>query len=255
MSHDFTAYLAALLPVTEQAGAAIMRYYRMPIDVHRKDDNSPTTIADAAAEEIILKALSALTPDIPVVAEEAVAEGRIPVLPDNATFWLVDPLDGTKEFLKQTDQFTVNIGLIVNGVPVFGIVGAPALGVLYYGYPGFCAVRRGEDEVVLPRRTAATPPYRVVTSKSHADAGDIKELLGDIPIKSMVPAGSSLKFCLVADGSADFYPRRGTTMEWDTAAGDAVVRAAGAVVLGLDGQPLQYQKPEFRNSGFVVRVV
>jgi 3'(2'), 5'-bisphosphate nucleotidase len=253
-SYPLNAYCDALIPVVLEAGDAIMRHYQTDVDVKRKDDGSPTTLADSEAEAIILKALAALTPDIPVVAEESMAETIAPLI-KNSTFWLVDPLDGTKEFLKKTDEFTVNIGLIVAGIPVLGIIFAPALGDLYYGFGDTVThVNKAGETHTHSANTAHPKPdaLRVVASKSHSDKEKLLKMLNGTEIESFISAGSSLKFCLVAIGAADLYPRTGPTMEWDTAAGDAIVRAAGGRVCTYDGKPLTYNKPTFLNPAFVV---
>ncbi len=244
-----------------EAGVLILAVRRRGLSVERKADLSPVTEADRAAEAEILKCLDEVAPGIPVVAEEAVAAGRIPEVGDE--FFLVDPLDGTKEFVKGGDDFTVNIGLIRNGVPVLGIVLAPATGDLYVGIAGEGAwkakVAAGK---IGPRhkvsiRPAPDGPILVVASKSHRTP-ETDDFIFKFNVGNLVSAGSSLKFCLVAAGEADLYPRMGTTMQWDTAAGDAVVRAAGGSVVTLDGKPLPYGPngeagaAAFRNPWFVV---
>jgi 3'(2'), 5'-bisphosphate nucleotidase len=254
MTFPLKDYCTTLIPTALEAGNAIMRHYQTDVDVKRKDDGSPTTLADSEAEAIILKALAALTPDIPVVAEESMAETIAPLI-KNSTFWLVDPLDGTKEFLKKTDEFTVNIGLIVEGIPVLGIIFAPALGDLYYGFGDTVThVNRAGETKTHSANTVRPKPdaLRVVASKSHSDKEKLLKMLNGTEIESFVSAGSSLKFCLVAIGAADLYPRTGATMEWDTAAGDAIVRAVGGQVCTYNGKPLTYNKPTFLNPAFVV---
>jgi 3'(2'), 5'-bisphosphate nucleotidase len=249
---DFWLLTDALLPVVRQAGEAILQFYHKPIEVVTKDDGSPTTAADAAAEAIVVEALARITPHIPVVAEEASADGHTPMVKE--ALWLVDPLDGTREFIKKTDEFTVNLGLVHHGKPVYGIIYAPALDRLFVGYGK--TMRRWEKGIEQP---VETPPalrqnaLRIVGSRSHRDK-ETEALLSGLPVATNVSAGSSLKFCLVANGEADLYPRLGRTMEWDTAAGDAIVRAAGGQVVCLDGTPLAYNKQQegYANPSFIV---
>ena len=233
--------LDLLVPVAIEAGRAILDARAGKIAVERKSDDSPVTIADRAAEEIILRHLARLAPDTPVVAEEACAAGHLPEV-GNA-FFLVDPLDGTKEFVKGGADFTVNIGLIRDGVPVLGIVYAPATGDLYAGSEGGAFRAKVAKDVPGPRtkiavRTAGEA-VDVVASKSHRTP-ETDTYIARYEVGRLVSAGSSLKFCTVAAGEADLYPRMGTTMQWDTAAGDAVLRAAGGRVTTLDGEPLPY---------------
>lgn len=242
-----------------KAGAEIMRIYAGDIAVARKDDASPVTEADAAAEAIILAGLREMAPDIPIVAEEEAAAGRIP---DTARrFFLVDPLDGTKEFISKNGEFTVNIALIEDGVPVQGAVYAPALGRLYWNDAFGAHVAGVKDDIpglARPIHVRPVPPEGVtaVGSRSHGGA-ETDAYLRAFTVAGFEPAGSSLKFCLVAEGRADLYPRMGRTMEWDTAAGDAVLRAAGGRVETLDGGALTYGKrnqpgeSDFANPWFV----
>ena len=257
---DPDTLVSALLPVAVAAGDAIMRHYAASaaggIDVVRKSDGSPTTAADAEAEAIITAALRLLTPAIAVVAEEAMEEGTTPAIPADGAFWLVDPLDGTKEFIGRTGQFTVNIALIQDAAAVLGIVYVPAERVLYWGTQTGGAFRQQlEGGAMPPQRlhlaASITPPYRVVMSHSHGDKQGIITQFSHVPLGEIVRAGSSLKFCRVAEGAADFYPRLGPTMEWDTAAGHAVLEAAGGVMTRLDGKPFRYHKAGWRNPGFV----
>ena len=243
------ALLEAMTGVARAAGAVVMEVYATDFAVRGKDDASPVTLADERAEALIVPALAALLPGVPVVAEEAVAAGRIPQIGER--FWLVDPLDGTKEFVSRNGEFTVNIALIEGGVPVLGVVFAPALGRLFAGAAGLGA--RVED--AAGRRAIAcraTPPngLTVVASRSHGDAAALDAFLAGRKVASLASAGSSLKLCLVAAGEADLYPRLGRTMEWDIAAGHAVVLAAGGRVCRLDGTALAYGKPGFENPHF-----
>jgi 3'(2'), 5'-bisphosphate nucleotidase len=253
--------LENLINAALEAGAAILEIYGRPDFAARvKQDGSPVTEADAKAEAIILEHLAALAPNIPVVAEESVAEGRTPATAGR--FFLVDPLDGTKEFLNRNGDFTVNIALIEDGRPVLGVVYAPAHGEIYVGEAGAGARRAGVAAgLVGPWRTIAvrTVPAAgldVVASRSHMSE-ETREFVARFPVAELVSAGSSLKFCRVAAGDADLYPRLGRTMEWDTAAGDAVLRAAGGAVRTMDGRPLAYGKRnqaedvDFANPWFV----
>jgi 3'(2'), 5'-bisphosphate nucleotidase len=242
--------LPRVLALADQAGAVILEHYAGEIVATMKADRSPVTEADEAAERVILAGLAEITPDIPVVAEEAVTKGGLPEL-KGGRFWLVDPLDGTREFLSKNGEFTVNIGLIENGLPILGVVTAPAKNLAWWGAVGQGACRR-EASDVGDIRVRARPGQGVVAvaSRSHRDAETDAWLTGQ-GISDTVSAGSSLKFCLVAEGKADVYPRFGTTMEWDTAAGHAVLRAAGGRVSTVTGEPLRYAKPGFKNPGFI----
>ena len=248
-SYTPQALLDALLPIARQAGAAIMDIYATDFAVRGKADASPVTEADERAEALILPALASLTPDIPIVAEEAAAAGRIPSVGER--FWLVDPLDGTKEFINRNGEFTVNIALIENGSPVLGVVFAPALDRLFAGAAGLGAFV--EDKGVrrdIVCRTEPAEGLTVVASRSHGDAEALASFLAGRKVARQTNAGSSLKLCLVAAGEADVYPRLGRTMEWDIAAGDAVLRAAGGIVRTLDGPALRYGKADFANPHF-----
>ena len=244
--------LPKVLAIVEQAGAVILQHYADGTTVSRKADSSPVTAADEAGEAVILAGLRALTPEVPIVAEEAVAKGEVPEV-GAGEFWLVDPLDGTKEFISRNGEFTVNVGLIRDRVPVLGVVLAPARGLAWWGAAGEGASRREDGKVsaIQVRRRPAQGAV-AVASRSHRDA-ETDAWLAAEGISDTVSAGSSLKFCLVAEGKADVYPRFGPTMEWDTAAGDAVLRAAGGSVITTDGEPFRYVKPSFRNPGFIAR--
>ena len=251
------ADLASLLPTLEdlarKAGAAILEVYHSDFAVRQKGDHSPVTAADEKAEAIILPGLKALTPHIPIVAEEEAAAGRIPDV-GHGPFWLVDPLDGTKEFIKRNGEFTVNIGLIVEGRPALGVVLAPDQGVLWAG-AGRSAWRVDSDgnRRVIACRTIPARGAVVLTSRSHREPEALERWLAAYPGATLDFAGSSIKFCKVAEGSADLYPRFGPTCEWDTAAASAVLLAAGGSVTTFDGQPLAYAKPRFRNPDFIAR--
>jgi len=250
-------WLAPLLDTALSAGAAIMNIYNAGIDVREKQDSSPVTDADEAAEAIILETLRTFEPALPIVAEESMAAGDGPNSVGRA-FWLVDPLDGTKEFINKRTDFTVNIGLVVDGVPVLGVVYAPARNLLFWGDAedgAFVAdVADGQQGEARPVTVRPEPADGLiaVASKSHRTP-ETDEFLSALPLKDSQSAGSSLKFCLVAEGEADIYPRFGPTMEWDTAAADAVLRAAGGAVLNPDGSLFVYGKPDFRNGYFIAR--
>lgn len=223
-----------------EAGAAIMPFYRGEAAARIKNDGSPVTAADDAAETLILARLAALGITA-VIAEEAVAAGNIPTVADD--FYLVDPLDGTKEFVSGSGEFTVNIARILNGEPVMGVVYAPAVDVIYAGDErGAWRASRDTLSAPTPIRVAAPgAALRVVASKSHL-TDETRAFVERFTVESFVSSGSSLKFCRVAEGAADLYPRLGRTMEWDTAAGHAVLSAAGGFVRTMDGAPLRYGK-------------
>lgn len=244
-----------------EAGKAIMQIYAGPIDVERKADASPVTEADRRAEAIILRGLRAKWPSIPCVAEEEVATGKVPEIDGAGSFFLVDPLDGTKEFVNRRADFTVNIALVEQGVPVAGTVYAPARGLLFSGSGGLAFRAQVDASGVVAHRAAisvreAKSPPVIVASRSHRTP-ETDAIIARFPQAELISVGSSLKFCLLAAGEADLYPRLGRTMEWDTAAGDAVLRAAGGSTLTLDGQPLIYGKrlphhsDELANPSFV----
>ncbi|WP_176084324.1 3'(2'),5'-bisphosphate nucleotidase CysQ [Martelella sp. HB161492] len=227
-----------------EAGAVIMEIYNGGIDVSYKADASPVTIADEKAEAIILRHLEKAFPDIPVVAEESVAAGKVPDV-SGKSFFLVDPLDGTKEFINKREDFTVNIALIEDGIPVAGIVYAPAKRVAYR-----TTVTGAEKLMIGDGGIATASPIHVrekgdaliaVASRSH-NSSETEVFMREIGVTDFTSVGSSLKFCIVAEGLADVYPRFGRTMEWDTAAGDAVLRAAGGITVGIDNKKLSYGK-------------
>lgn len=238
-----------------EAGKKIMEIHTDGFEVDYKDDKSPVTIADEAAEKIILRDLKKITPEIPIIAEESASAGNIPEV-DNI-FWLVDPLDGTKEFIAKRKEFTVNIALIENGRPTFGIVYAPALDTLYVAKNSHSAILQkvsnletlGEEQIIKVRDIPASG-ISAVASKSHRDE-ETNAILKKYNVTDILSIGSSLKFCLLAEGRADFYPRFGPTMEWDTAAGHAVLIAAGGSIVHPDGSEYLYNKPDFRNGPFI----
>lgn len=255
MSAPEPAGLAAdLVKIVLEAGVEILRHYGGPLEVETKGDDSPVTAADRAAEKLILARLAEIAPGIPVIAEEEVSAGRVPET--GSRFFLVDPLDGTREFINRNGEFTVNVALIEDGVPVTGAVLAPALGTVCTGGPdGAFEGTVARDGEIAWRRLEARPcgsPPVAVASRSHRDT-ETDEFLKAHGVAETRSAGSSIKFCLVAGGEADVYPRFGRTMEWDTAAGDAVLRAAGGRVETTDGAPLRYGKRErgYDNPGFI----
>jgi len=252
---DRSRLLQSMVNCAARGGAVVWDHYNGHVTVERKADQSPVTAADRAAEAVILAGLAAASPGIPVVAEEEAAAGRVPALA--AIFFLVDPLDGTKEFIQRGTDFTVNIGLIEDGAPTLGVVYAPARSEMYWGDATLKQASRAiwppHGSSSAPRAIRVRPPAAplcAVASKSH-NTPETEAWLAAAGVGNRVSIGSSLKFVLVASGEADVYPRPAPTMEWDTAAGDAVLRAAGGRVLDLDGQPLEYGKARFFNPGFI----
>jgi 3'(2'), 5'-bisphosphate nucleotidase len=251
---NYSVFAKKLSETAIEAGQVIMEIREKKFDVLFKDDNSPVTLADQAAEDIILRDLKKLTPSIPIIAEENTNKKGLVDVGD--VFWLVDPLDGTKEFITDSDEFTVNIALIEYGVPTFGIVYAPALSVLYMTKTPTSAVIRELDKNMIANEKSIMVrkvPYEgitAITSKSHGDE-TTEDFLQKYNITQRLSKGSSLKFCLLAAGEADFYPRFGPTMEWDTAAGHAILNAAGGHISHLDGTPFHYHKKDFRNGPFI----
>lgn len=247
--------LADLLPplcrLAREAGAAIMRVYQGEFEVARKTDNSPVTAADTQAERIILAGLRGLTPSIPVVSEEEMSSGHVEDV-SAGEFWLVDPLDGTREFVKRNGEFTVNIGLIRAGRPVLGVLYAPAIDRLFAGAPGHTIL---EEPGAAPRRLVCRPlpadGLVVLGSRSHRDAADFDAFLARFKVAEIRRSGSALKYGVLAAGEADLYPRFGRTMEWDTAAGHAILNACGGCLTLPDGAPLAYGKPDFANPAVV----
>lgn len=241
-----------VIGLAERAGAVILEYYGKETPARSKADRSPVTDADEAAEDLILPALAKLLPDVPAVAEESVARSGPPDI-GTGRFWLVDPLDGTREFLKRNGEFTVNIALVESGRPVLGVVHAPALALTFAANGADSAVRKDGSAPFRPIAARAIPESGavVVASRSHGNAEALDRFLAEIEVAGVKQAGSSLKFGLLASGEADIYPRFGRTMEWDTAAGHAVLAAAGGRVETMDGHPLTYGKPGFANPEFV----
>ena len=250
-----------LVDLTNNASSAILQVYAEMLasgtsneaaGATRKDDGSPVTRADLLAHECIARGLAGLDLKLPVVSEED-PESLIHRLPQGR-YWLVDPLDGTKEFLARNGEFTVNIALIEDGLPVLGVVAAPVLGLTYWGGRELGAVREHAGQstaiAVTPPRSRQGQPLRVLASKSHLNAAT-SDFLARLGPHELMRAGSSLKFCRIAEGAADLYPRMGPTCEWDTAAGHAVLAAAGGCVSALDGTELRYGKPDVLNPHFI----
>lgn len=239
--------------LTTAAGRAILEVYATDFEVETKSDDSPLTRADLASHHTLVAGLRELTPDTPIVSEE----GGLPEFAERSAwprYWLIDPLDGTKEFVNRNGEFTVNVALIDAHRPVFGVVHAPVQDKTYVGCTGHGAELRFADGAPRPIRVAgrSSDPVRVVGSRSHRGAS-LDAFLERVGETDLVPMGSSLKFCVVAEGLADVYPRLGPTSEWDTAAAQAVVEQAGGRVLRLDGKPLSYnEKEDILNPYFVV---
>lgn len=241
-----------------EAGDLVLKYYDgledMQVDI--KNDDSPVTLADREAETFIQMSLERVIAGIPVIGEEAVALNKAPTLQDHEYFWLVDPLDGTKEFIRGGDEFTVNIALIKAGEPVLGVVYAPAKGEMYAGHQHGKAIRWMLDsgtEKEISVRPAPKQGLTVVASKSHGDTKKLDTFLESFKVEKLIQRGSSLKLCVIASGKADIYPRFGPTCEWDTAAADAILRAAGGFLTDLEGQSFTYGKgdPKWLNPEFV----
>jgi 3'(2'), 5'-bisphosphate nucleotidase len=245
---DLTALAEALIPTMLRAGEAIMRIYDGAFAVQRKDDNSPLTLADLESQRIILDALSTLTPDIPVLSEES-ANAPWAERKSWRELWVVDPLDGTREFVKRNGEFTVNVALVIDNEPRLGLVSAPAQGLLYWGAVGVGAFSRHQG--AAEQRIAVAPvhdPIRVVGSRSHPSAATA-DYLARLAPHVTTGIGSSLKFCLLAEGQAELYVRFGPTSEWDTAAGQALLEAAGGHVTRMDGHRLRYNCRETLLNG------
>ena len=248
MDDDTLISLAAALAL--DAGAAILAVRRHGFDVVRKEDRSPVTEADHAAEAIIVTGLRAAAPGIPVIAEEEVAAGRITV--PTAQYWLVDPLDGTREFAAGNDEFAVNIGLVRNGRPALGVVAIPAAGELFGGIIGRGVWKRvGSTQTAISARVAPDEGLTVLASRYHGNSTRLDDFLRDKRVAKLINFGSSVKFCRLAEGIADLYPRFGRTMEWDTCAPQAVLEAAGGTVRTFEGEELRYGKPGWENPHFV----
>jgi 3'(2'), 5'-bisphosphate nucleotidase len=241
--------LEPVAQIVRRAGQAILANVPGPDDVAHKADGSPVTRADLAAETVILRGLKELEPGVPIVSEE----GDLQALPvGSKTYWLVDPLDGTKEFLKGLPEYTVNIALVHEGEPVLGVIGIPPLDELYMAARGQGARKVANGNVVPLTARAVERPRTAVVSRSHLSP-ETETLLARLGISEVVPRGSSLKMCAVAEGVADFYPRLGPTCLWDTAAGAAIAREAGCAVVDLAAQPLRYDlSAGLKHAGFLV---
>ena len=246
--------------IAMEAGEITLKYFDdMGFeDASAKSDGSPVTIADKEAEAFIEKALKDTLPDVDFIGEEAFAEGRTPDISNSEYFWMVDALDGTKEFISGSGEYTVNIALIHNKQPIIGVVYVPVLGELFAGHSGSSAIRYLEEtdkEKDIHVRRPPSGGLTVVASKNHSNQDDLDAFLSDYKVAKTMKRGSSLKICSIAQGKADLYPRLGPTCEWDIAAGDAVLRAAGGTITDLSGAPITYGKIDgkFRNPEFVAR--
>jgi len=250
---DLKSLIEPVVALAEDAGRAILEVYSTDFDVQSKVDESPLTQADLASNRRIVAGLEQLTPGIPIISEES----GLPEFEERRhwdRYWLIDPLDGTREFVSRNGEFTVNIALIDNNRPVFGVVHVPVANKTYVGCESVGAEVRDGDSPPVPIRVAAasSDPVRVVGSRSHRGAS-LDAYLASLGEHDLVPMGSSLKFCVVAEGGADLYPRLGPTSEWDTAAAQAVVEQAGGSVVTLDGKPMKYNvKPDILNPHFFV---
>lgn len=240
------------IALAHEAADAILAVYEHAFEVEHKSDRSPLTAADLAAHRILVDGLEALTPDIPVLSEEAAEDTTWNMRREWRRFWLVDPLDGTREFVKRNGEFTVNLALVEDGDAIFGVVQAPVTGQCWHGVRGGQAFRReGRQDIALHVRRPATAPLRVAGSRSHRDekTDAFIQRMGEVDV---VGIGSSLKFCRIADGALDVYPRFGPTSEWDTAAGQVVLEAAGGLVVDRKGRPMRYnQRDTLLNGDFL----
>jgi 3'(2'), 5'-bisphosphate nucleotidase len=249
--NDLNRLKDELVALSREAGAAILNVYGRDFAASRKSDQSPVTEADTAAEAVIVEALAHLAPGIPVVAEEQCAANGVPAEVADR-FFLVDPLDGTKEFIAKNGEFTVNIALVDGGRPILGVVYLPVFDACYSGAGGIAERRIGDDGPErIVARAAPQDGLVMAISRSHADGEVARAKERGLDVTGTIIAGSSLKFCRLAEGVADLYPRFGTTMEWDTAAGQAVLEAAGGTVETVEGAPLAYGKAGFRNPHFI----
>lgn len=252
MDSELRELLDGACRAARAAAGAILEVYKSPFDVRKKADASPVTEADERAEAIIVDILSRLNPSIPIIAEEMAERG----LPQAAArFWLVDPLDGTREFVAKNGEFTTNIGLIENDRAVLGVIHLPVTNVTYAAAGAGTATRQEQDAAPVPIEARRTPASGAVIahSRSHGNNAALAAYVATIPQAQKRISGSAVKFCFVAEGSADLYPRFGPTMEWDTAAGQAIVEAAGGSVTTFDGAPLRYAKLGFRNPEFLAQ--
>lgn len=257
---DFERLTRGLLPAVLEAGRSEMAHFAAGVEIERKADKSPVTVADRDAEAIVVAALARIAPNIPIVAEEAVSAGA--ANPVASRYFLVDALDGTRLFIKGNPEFSINVGLVVDGRPVYGMIYGPAIGRIYLSHARGKAVWAPAapsltydigDLMFLPLMTREPDLQNLVAFNSRSGSGRTSALLADLSVKDARPYGSSLKFCLIAAGEGDFYARLGDTNEWDTAAGQAILEAAGGVVTTLDGKPLTYGRSgaAYRNPNFV----
>lgn len=246
---DHARLIEKLSPAMRAAGELIEAVKARGIVSRDKADRSPVTEADEAAERLLEAAIRALEPEAVIVGEEAVAAGAGPGPCDR--FWLIDPLDGTRDFVAGGTDYSVNVGLVEDGVPIIGLVLHPPSGILWTGAPGLGAWKEtaAGDRARIHARVLHLPPT-VVTSRTNLDSRT-RAWVSGLADATVLPSGSSLKLCLVAEGAADLYPRHGPTSEWDTAAADAILRAAGGIVLDTRGQPFAYGKPDYANGGFL----
>jgi 3'(2'), 5'-bisphosphate nucleotidase len=247
---DDNALISLASALALKAGAAILAVRKRGFDVIRKEDRTPVTEADHASEAIIVAGLREATPGFPVIAEEEVAGGRI--TEPAPEYWLVDPLDGTREFTSGNDEFAVNIGLVRNGKPALGVVAIPATGELFAGIVGRGAWKQiGESRTAVETRLPPDEGLTVLASRYHGSSTRLDDFLRDKRVAKLINFGSSVKFCRLAEGIADLYPRFGRTMEWDTCAPQALLEAAGGTVRTFEGEPLRYGKPGWENPHFV----
>jgi 3'(2'), 5'-bisphosphate nucleotidase len=237
--------------IAKRAGQEILKVYETDFIVEKKSDSTPVTEADKRAEDIILRSISmGITDKFPIISEEAFASNYAPDI-NTGPFWLVDPLDGTKEFINRNGEFSVNIAIIESGSPVLGVIHLPVSKQTYWGASvGSFSQTENEDEQVISCRKTPKNGLEAIVSRSHRGA-EIDNILSDYNISGEISAGSSLKFCKIAEGKADIYPRTGRTMEWDTAAGHAILNFAGGSIIDLEGSPLIYGKPGFENPSFI----
>lgn len=246
--------LNQLIDIVWEASDVVLRLYQNHFDYSVKSDGSPLTQADLASHEIIVQKLQGLTPDIPIISEEN-ADFEHMEWKNPRQFWLVDPLDGTKEFIHRNGEFTINVALIDEHQPVLGVVAAPALKTLYAGFKKGGAIKldRAGNKKNIHVISPTNQGLYVVGSRSHGDQAAMEAYLVNKKVTQFIAIGSSLKFCKIAEGAAHLYPRLGRTMEWDTAAGHAILAAAGGRVERLDGRPLSYGKQGFENPHFVAK--
>ncbi|KTD33992.1 3'(2'),5'-bisphosphate nucleotidase [Legionella israelensis] len=248
------ALLDEVIKIAQKASDTILKFYHEGFDHSVKSDGSPLTQADIASHDIITHLLQKLTPDIPIISEENMSI-QLSSEQKKQSFWLVDPLDGTKEFINRNGEFTVNIALIEQKKPVLGVIGSPAQKTIYAGilHQGAFKLDANQTKKSVSVQTYIEGDLYVVGSRSHNNEKAMKDYLANYPVTQYIPTGSSLKFCKIAEGSAHIYPRLGRTMEWDTAAGHAVLSAAGGHVETLDSAPLTYGKTGFENPHFIAK--